>query len=49
MVIAGIASALEADLGADPELVGEVLEVTGSLASEGITMLVVIHEMDLAA
>jgi polar amino acid transport system ATP-binding protein len=33
----------------DPELVGEVLEVMKSLASEGMTMLVVTHEMGFAA
>ncbi|MCT9097506.1 amino acid ABC transporter ATP-binding protein [Haloarchaeobius sp. HME9146] len=32
----------------DPELVGEVLEVMRDLASEGMTMLVVTHEMDFA-
>jgi ABC-type polar amino acid transport system ATPase subunit len=33
----------------DPELVGEVLEVMRSLARDGMTMLVVTHEMDFAA
>jgi polar amino acid transport system ATP-binding protein len=33
----------------DPELVGEVLEVIRSLASEGMTMLIVTHEMGFAA
>lgn len=33
----------------DPELVGEVLEVMRDLASEGMTMLVVTHEMGFAA
>jgi polar amino acid transport system ATP-binding protein len=33
----------------DPELVGEVLEVMKSLAVEGMTMLVVTHEMGFAA
>ena len=33
----------------DPELVGEVLEVMKSLASEGMTMLIVTHEMGFAA
>src|SRR5579863_4824757 len=33
----------------DPELVGEVLEVMKSLAAEGMTMLVVTHEMGFAA
>jgi polar amino acid transport system ATP-binding protein len=33
----------------DPELVGEVLEVMRSLANEGMTMLVVTHEMEFAA
>jgi polar amino acid transport system ATP-binding protein len=32
----------------DPELVGEVLDVMRSLASEGMTMLVVTHEMGFA-
>lgn len=32
----------------DPELVGEVLEVMKTLAREGMTMLVVTHEMDFA-
>ncbi|HEX3953564.1 MAG TPA: amino acid ABC transporter ATP-binding protein [Stellaceae bacterium] len=32
----------------DPELVGEVLEVIRSLAEEGMTMLVVTHEMHFA-
>jgi ABC-type polar amino acid transport system ATPase subunit len=32
----------------DPELVGEVLEVIRSLALEGMTMLVVTHEMQFA-
>ena len=32
----------------DPELVGEVLEVMKSLAEEGMTMLVVTHEMGFA-
>ena len=32
----------------DPEMVGEVLEVMRSLAREGITMLVVTHEMAFA-
>lgn len=32
----------------DPELVSEVLEVMGSLAREGMTMLVVTHEMGFA-
>ena len=33
----------------DPELVGEVLDVMKSLASEGMTMLIVTHEMGFAA
>jgi polar amino acid transport system ATP-binding protein len=33
----------------DPELVGEVLEVMRGLAEDGMTMLVVTHEMDFAA
>jgi len=32
----------------DPELVGEVLEVMRALASEGMTMMVVTHEMGFA-
>ena len=32
----------------DPELIGEVLEVMGKLAYEGMTMLVVTHEMGFA-
>jgi len=32
----------------DPELIGEVLEVMVSLAKEGMTMLVVSHEMGFA-
>src|SRR5690606_24879141 len=32
----------------DPELVGEVLQVMRSLADEGMTMLVVTHEMGFA-
>ena len=32
----------------DPELVGEVLQVMTLLASEGMTMMVVTHEMDFA-
>ena len=32
----------------DPELVGEVLQVMKMLASEGLTMVVVTHEMDFA-
>lgn len=32
----------------DPELIAEVLEVMGSLAKEGMTMLVVTHEMGFA-
>ncbi|MFE8146749.1 amino acid ABC transporter permease/ATP-binding protein [Brenneria goodwinii] len=32
----------------DPELVGDVLKVIGSLAREGMTMLIVTHEMDFA-
>ena len=32
----------------DPELIGEVLEVMIALASEGMTMLVVTHEMGFA-
>lgn len=32
----------------DPEMVGEVLEVMGTLAQEGMTMVVVTHEMGFA-
>lgn len=32
----------------DPEMVGEVLEVMVSLAKEGMTMMVVTHEMGFA-
>ena len=32
----------------DPEMVGEVLEVMKSLAHEGMTMVVVTHEMGFA-
>ena len=32
----------------DPEMVGEVLDVMGNLAKEGMTMLVVTHEMNFA-
>jgi ABC-type polar amino acid transport system ATPase subunit len=32
----------------DPELVGEVLEVIRTLAEDGMTMLVVTHEMQFA-
>ena len=32
----------------DPELIGEVLSVMRSLAEEGMTMLVVTHEMEFA-
>ena len=32
----------------DPELVGEVLEVIRALAEDGMTMLVVTHEMQFA-
>ena len=32
----------------DPELVGEVLAVIKELAKEGMTMVVVTHEMDFA-
>jgi polar amino acid transport system ATP-binding protein len=32
----------------DPELIGEVLEVMRELADEGMTMLVVTHEMGFA-
>ncbi|WP_421120451.1 amino acid ABC transporter ATP-binding protein [Aquihabitans daechungensis] len=38
----------EATSALDPELVGDVLEVMRSLASEGMTMLVVTHEMGFA-
>jgi polar amino acid transport system permease protein len=32
----------------DPELVGDVLKVIGDLAKEGMTMLIITHEMDFA-
>ena len=32
----------------DPEMIGEVLDVMTSLASEGMTMVVVTHEMNFA-
>ena len=32
----------------DPELIGEILTVMKTLASEGITMIVVTHEMSFA-
>jgi polar amino acid transport system ATP-binding protein len=32
----------------DPELVGEVLQVMKNLAEEGMTMVVVTHEMEFA-
>jgi polar amino acid transport system ATP-binding protein len=32
----------------DPELVGEVLQVMRQLAQDGMTMLIVTHEMDFA-
>ncbi len=39
----------EATSALDPELVGEVLQVMKSLAEEGMTMLVVTHEMGFAS
>ena len=33
----------------DPELIGEVLEVMNTLAADGMTMVVVTHEMGFAA
>jgi polar amino acid transport system ATP-binding protein len=38
----------EATSSLDPELVGEVLDVMKSLAAEGITMVIVTHEMNFA-
>jgi polar amino acid transport system ATP-binding protein len=38
----------EATSALDPELVGEVLEVMRSLASDGMTMIVVTHEIGFA-
>ncbi len=32
----------------DPEMVGEVLEVMKQLAAEGMTMIIVTHEMNFA-
>jgi polar amino acid transport system ATP-binding protein len=39
----------EATAALDPELVGEVLRVVRGLAEQGMTMLVVTHEMEFAA
>jgi ABC-type polar amino acid transport system ATPase subunit len=39
----------EATSALDPELIGEVLEVMRKLASEGMTMVIVTHEMAFAA
>ena len=39
----------EATSALDPELVGEVLSVIRSLAAEGMTMVLVTHEMAFAA
>jgi len=38
----------EATSALDPEMVGEVLEVMSQLVSEGMTMMVVTHEMGFA-
>jgi ABC-type polar amino acid transport system ATPase subunit len=38
----------EATSALDPELVGEVLEVMSGLARDGMTMIVVTHEMGFA-
>jgi polar amino acid transport system ATP-binding protein len=38
----------EATSALDPELIGEVLNVMKKLAGEGMTMIVVTHEMDFA-
>ena len=38
----------EATSALDPELVGEVLTVISQLAAEGMTMLIVTHEMQFA-
>ena len=38
----------EATSALDPELVGDVLDVMRQLAADGMTMLVVTHEMDFA-
>jgi polar amino acid transport system ATP-binding protein len=38
----------EATSALDPELVGDVLRVMRQLAGEGMTMIVVTHEMDFA-
>jgi polar amino acid transport system ATP-binding protein len=38
----------EATSALDPEMIGEVLEVMGALAREGMTMIVVTHEMGFA-
>jgi ABC-type polar amino acid transport system ATPase subunit len=39
----------EATSALDPELIGEVLEVMRKLAAEGMTMVIVTHEMAFAA
>jgi len=38
----------EATRARDPEMIGEVLEVSRTLAAEGMTMVVVTHEMGFA-
>ena len=38
----------EATSALDPELIGEVLQVIRTLAREGMTMLIVTHEMQFA-
>ena len=38
----------EATSALDPEMIGEVLDVMRTLAAEGMTMLVVTHEMGFA-
>ena len=38
----------EATSALDPEMIGEVLEVMKNLAQEGMTMIVVTHEMGFA-
>ncbi|HAR68367.1 MAG TPA: peptide ABC transporter ATP-binding protein, partial [Thermus scotoductus] len=38
----------EATSALDPEMIGEVLEVMRTLAAEGMTMVVVTHEMGFA-
>ena len=43
-----VAAVRRADLGLDPEMVGEVLELMKELARSGMTMVCVTHEMGFA-